>query len=237
MAWRFLLVTVVALSACGIELRDTPGRACDDTHPCRAPRSCVLGVCEDPPAMTGGGGAMGGGGGVSGGGGGGGGTGFDAGMSDAGMPRWQQKLHGFTATQVEPGCMLDIDPLRGSRVQATIRSSRDIEDTAFGLVSDRNRMPRGIDGRLRGRVTFAAPLNVVGFVPVATITNDAGLAFVRVGFDESGQLRVDSDPNTVASNAISERFSVAGGFQTGDYIIDVMWRAGVVRQVRINDAL
>lgn len=180
---------------------------------------------------------MGGGGGVSGGGGGGGGTGFDAGMSDAGMPRWQQKLHGFTATQVEPGCMLDIDPLRGSRVQATIRSSRDIEDTAFGLVSDRNRMPRGIDGRLRGRVTFAAPLNVVGFVPVATITNDAGLAFVRVGFDESGQLRVDSDPNTVASNAISERFSVAGGFQTGDYIIDVMWRAGVVRQVRINDAL
>lgn len=195
-----------------------------------------MGACVDPVMTGGGGGSMGGGGGSLGGGV-GGGTGFDAGMSDAGMPRWQQKLHGFTGTQVEPGCMLDIDPMRGSRVQATIRSSNDGEDGARAVMDTTAMLPRARDGRMRGRITLAAPLNIRGFLPFAFVGSQTGAAYVRIGFDETGQLRVDADPNTIATAAISERFSVAGGFQTGDYIVDVMWRAGVVRQVKINDVL
>jgi hypothetical protein len=230
------LFLAMASWSCGVELRDTPGRSCDDSHPCRAPRTCVMGACKDPASSGGGDGGTGGGGNM--GGGAGGGTGFDAGVSDAGVPRWQQKLHGFTSTTVDPGCMLDIDPLRGNRVLATIRGTGDTEDTAMAAMVDLNRLPRGLDGRLRGRVTLAAPLSLRGFVPFAYVGTQTGQAFVRVGFDQNGQLRVESDANTLATAPIVETFSAPGGsFQTGDYLVDVAWRVGAVRQVKINDVL
>lgn len=232
MLWRGAVFAVV-LSGCAVELNDVPGRACDDDHPCRAPRACVAGVCRDPLGDTDGGtdaGATDGGT--------GGGTGFDAGpVNDAGVARWQQKLHGFTSTSVEPGCMIDIDPLRGNRVLSTIRSTLDSEDTALAAMVDVTRLPRGAEGRFRGRLTLAAPLQLRGFVPVAFVGTQTGQAFVRLGFDELGRLRVESDAQTIAVLPVSETFTVAGGFTAGDWIVEVMWRVGVVRQVRINDVL
>ena len=223
--------TALALlfASCAVELDDIPGRACDALHPCRAPRACVLGTCRDPLID--------------------GGTdpvdaGVDAGMTadagqppDAGVARWLQKIHGFSTTDVEPGCMLDIDPLRGNRVFATIRSATDAEDRAEASMVDPARLPRGTEGRFRGRVTLAAPLQLGGFVPFAFVGTQSGLAFARVGFDGQGRLRVESDPQTVAGAAVIETFGVDGGFQAGDWIIDVAWRAGASRQVRINDVL
>ncbi|MFT3709834.1 MAG: hypothetical protein QM817_19565 [Archangium sp.] len=227
-------VLLGALCACGVELRDTPGRSCDDDHPCRAPRSCVLGTCRDPVSTGGGdGGTTGGGAG----GGSGGGTGFDAGVSDAGVPRWQQKVHGFTGTQTDPGCMLAIDAVRGNSLTATIISTVDNQDTALASVQGAALLPRGLDGRLRGRVTFTDPLSVRGFIPVASVGTQSA-AFVRLGFDETGKLRVESDANTVGAAPIVETFSAPSGtFQPGDYLVDVMWRVGVVRQVKLNDVL
>jgi len=226
-----------ALLSCVISLDDGPGRACDGDHPCQAPRTCVQGTCQNPLSGGGGGTTGGGGAGQGGGGGGGGGSGFDAGVTDAGVPVWQQKLHGFTSTSVDPGCMLDIDPLRGNRVLATIKSTLDAEDTAEAAMVDGNRMPHGLEARLRGRVTLAAPLALRGFVPFAYVGTQTGVAFARVGFDELGRLRVESDAQTVASAAVVETFAIDGGFRTGDYLIDVSWRVGVVRQVKINDVL
>ena len=178
--------------------------------------------------MDGGGGATGGGG---------GGTGFDAGVSDGGVARWRQRDHGFTSTRVEPGCMLAIDPLRGNRLEATILTTADSADTAYAAMENLNLLPRGLDGRFRGRITLAAPLAARGFVPFAYVGTDGGQAFVRRGFDQDGQLRVESDANTLSATALSESFAIAGGFQAGDYLVEVMWRAGSVRQVKLNDVL
>jgi hypothetical protein len=228
MLWRGAVFAVV-VSGCAVELNDVPGRACDDEHPCQTPRVCVLGTCQAPgdgDAGPGDGGLVDSG------------TGFDAGpLTDAGVARWQQRLHGFTSTTVDPGCMLDIDPLRGNRVLSTIKSTRDTEDTAIAAMVDVSRLPRGLEGRLRGRITLPAPLALRGFVPVAFVGTQTGQAFVRLGFDALGRLRVESDPQTVATAATTETFSVPGGFTAGDWIVEVMWRVGAVRQVRINDVL
>ena len=45
MRWWCLLLLV---TGCSVELDDVPGRACDDEHPCRAPRACVQGACWAP---------------------------------------------------------------------------------------------------------------------------------------------------------------------------------------------
>lgn len=231
MLWRSAVFAVV-LSGCAVELNDVPGRACDDEHPCQAPRACVLGTCRNP--MTSPDAGAGDAGLVDA----GGGTGFDAGpFTDAGVARWQQRLHGFTSTSVDPGCMLDIDPLRGNRVLATIKSTLDAEDTASAAMVDVSRLPRALDGRLRGRITLPAPLALRGFVPVAFVGTQTGQAFVRLGFDELGRLRVESDAQTLSTAATAETFTVPGGFTAGDWIVEVMWRVGSVRQVRINDVL
>jgi hypothetical protein len=222
------MLSVVLLTGCAVELDDRAGRACDDEHPCRAPRACVEGLCVEPGPTDAGGGA-GGGGGASGGGSGGGG-----GVVDAGTPRWQQRLHGFTNTTVDPGAMLDIDPSRGNRVLATIPGPRDGEDTAQAELVDLNRLPRTLEGRLRGRITLPAPVGVRGFVPLVFLGTQSGTAFLRAGFDHSGQLVVESDAQTLGDAALTERFQVDGGFTTGDWVVEFAWAAGTSREVWIN---
>ena len=162
----------------------------------------------------------------------------DAG-ADAGLPRWQQRLHGFTGSTIDSdgGCTLDIDPSRGNRVLATVRGSRDDQDTAVAEMIDSNRLPRTLEGRFRGRITLVAPLNVRGFVPLVYLGTQSGQAFARIGFEASGQLVIESDPQTVGAAALVERFTVDGGFAAGDWIVEVAYRVGTAREVRINDVL
>jgi hypothetical protein len=236
MRWWCLLLLV----GCSVELDDVPGRACDEEHPCRAPRACLAGQCwapEELDAGAQGGGAGGGGGSSTGGGtalggGGGGGSGVDA-----GAPRWQQRLHGFTGTTVDPGCTVDIDPSRGNRVVSTVPGSRDDQDTATADLVDPNRLPRTLEGRLRGRLTLAAPLQVRGTVPVVFLGTQTGVAWARVAFDAQGALVVESDAQTVGSAALVERFSIDGGFTAGDWLVEVAWQRGSFRQVKLNEQL
>ena len=139
MIQRCSVVSLVLLAGCAIELDDVAGRACDESHPCRAPRACVAARCVDPLVPD------------SGSDGGAGDAGLpspDAG-ADAGLPRWQQRLHGFTGSTVDldGGCTLDIDPSRGNRVLATVMGPGDDQDTASAEMIDGNRLPaRSRDG-------------------------------------------------------------------------------------------
>ncbi len=224
----FSAVTLALLGGCAIELDDVPGRACDESHPCRAPRACVNARCVDPSAPDAGRDA---------------GLELDAGLptadagTDAGLPRWQQRLQGFNGSTVDPTCTLDIDPSRGNRVLATVLGSGDAQDTALAEMIDLNHLPRSLEGRLRGRITLVAPLSVSGFVPLAYLGTQSGQAFVRIGFEASGQLVVESDAQTVGAAALVERFPVDGGFTAGDWIVEVAYRVGTAREVRINDVL
>ncbi len=222
-------VTLVVFGGCAIELDDLPGRACDESHPCRAPRACVSARCVESAGFSDAGTDAG--------------TPFDGGLptadagADAGVPRWQQRLHGFTGSTVDPTCTLDIDPSRGNRVLATVLGSGDTQDTAVAELIDLNRLPRTLEGRLRGRITLVAPISVSGFVPLAYLGTQSGQAFARIGFDANGQLVVESDAQTVGSSALVERFSVDGGFTAGDWVVEVAYRVGTAREVRINGAL
>ena len=94
---RVAFVFALAIAAaCGVDLKDTPGRACDDNHPCRAGRTCVAGQCFDDSMVDGGEGGGGGGGGGTGGGGMGGGGGGGGSDVDAGQLLWAQWTQGFT---------------------------------------------------------------------------------------------------------------------------------------------
>jgi len=219
------LISVLLLAACSVELDDRPGRACDADHPCQSPRACVQGMCIEPVTMDAG---------AGGGGGGGGSVGFmDAGV-DAGTPRWQQRLHGFTNTTVDTGATLDIDPSRGNRVLAIVPGPADSQDTALAELVDLNRLPRTLEGRIRGRITLPAPVGVRGTVPILYLGSQAGQAFVRAGFDAAGQLLVESDAQTLGTAALVERFQVDGGFTAGDWVLEVSWAVGASRQVAIN---
>lgn len=48
--YRVVLLTAVAVAlwACAVDLPDWSGRACDELHGCRAPRTCLAEVCVDP---------------------------------------------------------------------------------------------------------------------------------------------------------------------------------------------
>ncbi|MFZ5441517.1 MAG: hypothetical protein ACOZQL_16035 [Myxococcota bacterium] len=220
MLWR-CCVALLALAGCVIGLDDVPGRACDEQHPCRLPRTCVANACVEPLSDGG----------------------ADAGPPDAGppvdagLPRWQQRLHGFTGTTVDPGCTLDIDPLRGNRVLATIAGPGDGQDTATAELTDLNRLPRGVEGRLRGRLTLPAAVQVRGFVPVLFLGTQTGQAFVRAGFDGQGRLRVESDAQTLGATPLVETFTIDGGLTAGDWILELAWRAGDFREVRLNDVV
>lgn len=220
---RLCSVVSLLFAGCAIELDDVSGRACDEAHACRAPRTCISGRCLDLTPFDGGA--------------------PDSGLpdpdagADAGLPRWQQRLHGFTSTTVDPGCTVDIDPSRGNRVLATIAGPLDSQDTATAELLDLNRLPRTLEGRLRGRITLVAPLSVRGFVPLAYVGTQSGQAFARIGFDGAGRLVVESDAQTLGTAALVERFAVDGGFTAGDWVVEVAWRVGGARQVRLNDVL
>lgn len=223
------VVSLALLAGCAIELDDLAGRACDETHPCHVPRACIRARCFDLSAPDAGADAGTDGGlPIS-----------DAGTGDGGLPRWQQRLHGFTGSQVDTtgGCTLDIDPTRGNRVLATVVSAADTQDTALAELIDVNRLPRTLEARFKGRVTLPAPLSLRGFVPIAYLGTQTGQAFARLGFDATGQLVVESDAQTVGAAALVERFAVDGGFTTGDWVLEVAYRVGSTREVRINDVL
>ena len=222
------VVSLALLAGCAIELDDLAGRACDDAHPCRAPRACIRSRCFDLTAPDGGADA----------------GGFDAGLpapdggtGDGGLPRWQQRLHGFNGSTVDPGCTLDIDSFRGNRVLATVVGPADNQDTALAELINVNLLPRTLEGRFKGRVTLAAPLSLRGFVPIGYLGTQTGQAFARLGFDAAGQLVVESDAQTVGAAALVERFAVDGGFTAGDWIVEVAYRVGATREVRVNDVL
>lgn len=215
-------------SSCGVNLEDVPGRACDETHPCQAPRACIAGRClasaeldaGQPDAAPPDAGA------------------FDAGAVDAGpQPVWQQRLHGFSSTTVDMNCGLDIDPSRGNRVLATISSALDTQDTATADLVDPARLPRTFTGKLRGRLTLPAPVQVRGLLPVAFLGTQTGVAWVRLAFDAQGRLAVTSDAMTLGSAAINETFVRDGGFVTGDYVVEVEWTRGGNRKVWLDGAL
>lgn len=225
------VVSLALLVGCAIELDDLAGRACDDAHPCRAPRTCIRSLCLDLSLPDGGfdGGSDGGA--------------PDAGLpvpdagSDAGLARWQQRLHGFNGSTVDPGCTLVIDSFRGNSVLATVLGSSDDQDTALAEQIAVNLLPRTLEGRFKGRLTLPAPVGVRGFVPVAYLGTQTGQAFARIGFDNAGQLVVESDAQTVGNAALVERFVVDGGFTAGDWLIEVAYRVGASREVRVNDVL
>lgn len=201
---------LLLLTGCAVELRDVPGRACDEAHPCRAPRACVDERCVDPRGDAG--------------------QDVDAGAPE---PRWEQRLHGFGATSVDPSCSLTIDSTRANLVVASIAGPADADDTALARVVDSSRLPTTTEGRLRGHLTFPVAVNVRGEVPVLVLAGDDG-AWLRAGFDGSGRLVVRSAANTIGDVELLERFSVDGGFVARDYVLELAWQAGAFRRVSLD---
>lgn len=197
------------LTGCSVELHDVAGRACDEAHPCRAPRSCVDGACVDRRE--------------------------DAGVTAA--PRWEQRLHGFDATTVDPSCSLTIDASRGNLVVASIAGPHDDDDTALARVTDPARLPATTEGRLRGRVSSPLAVSVRDEVPVLVLYGEAGRAWLRAGFDGAGRLVVRSDAQTLGDAELVERFAVDGGFGPDERVLAFDWRAGAFRRVFVDDVM
>ncbi len=217
------LALCLALAACGVDLVDRPGRACDDTHPCRAGRACVALTCVDltaPDASS-----TGGGGGAS-----GGGTGADAGTID-----WDQRRDGFGSTVAAPGCTVDIDPGQGNRVQATIRTGADAGpgDEAVAALLDEARLPQTGEGHLRGRITLISKVSVRGLTPLVRLGND-GQSWLDLGFAPGGALYVSSAAQTISQAALVETFPRDGGYGPGDVVVDVGWKPNGQRVVAID---
>lgn len=229
---RAVPLLVLLASACGVSLDDYPGRTCDEAHPCRAGRSCLGGFCFAPGELDGGSdagappdagrpdaGAP------------------DAGTPDAGVPTWQQWLHGFTATTLDSNCSVVINPGLANTVSAAIASARDTEDTATADMNDPSRLPRGGNGRFRGRVSLSAPLSLQGLATFALVGTASGTPYLSLGFNRNGRLVVSSAAGTVGPAAITQAVAPDGGFRAGDYIVDVAWRQGGTRRVFVDDVL
>lgn len=202
---------LLLLAGCAVDLRDVPGRACDDAHLCREPRTCIDGVCVAPVSD--------------------GGEEVDAGIPE---PRWEQRVHGFGATTVDPSCSLTIDSTRANLVVASIAGPADGDDTALARVVDASQLPTTTEGRLRGHLTFPLTVNVRGEVPVLVLDGSNG-AWLRAGFDGSGRLVVRSAANTLGDGELVERFSVDGGFGARDYVLELAWQAGAFRRVSLDE--
>ncbi|MGV3625058.1 MAG: hypothetical protein ACO1OB_29835 [Archangium sp.] len=199
---------LLLMTGCTVELRDVAGRACDETHPCRAPRVCIDGRCLTPDA----------------------GEEIDAGIPE---PRWEQRVHGFGGTTVDPDCSLTIDSTRENLVVASIAGPADDDDTALARVTDTARFATTNQGQLRGHLTFPLAVNVRGEVPVLVLNGSEG-AWLRAGFDASGRLVVRSDANTLGDTEVLERFTVDGGFGARDSVLELAWQAGAFRRVTLD---
>jgi hypothetical protein len=73
-------------------------------------------------------------------------------------------------------------------------------------------------------------------MPLVALT-DGAKSLVEVGFTPQGRLYVSSAARTIADAALFESFTRDGGFGIGDVVIDVAWRRGGTRDVRIDGAL
>lgn len=255
-----LFFAVAALTTCGVDLPDLPGRACDDSHPCRAPRECVAGFCFEVEASdggTGGGSAAGGGTGASGGGaaagggsaaGGGLGTGGGSGGGSAaggGMgaggggviqpPLWKQSVHGFTGQSVLGSATLEVDTLRGNRVVSTIKSANDTNDRATANSFDAGRLPSTGQGRIRGRFQLPATLKLTNNSTFLWLGVGTSKPLLQLYFNSSGQLVANSGAGMLGPAAVSNTITFSGGFMPNvDYLVEVAWQRSGYRRVWIN---
>jgi len=249
--FRVLLLAAafLALTTCGVDLPNLPGRACDETHPCRAPRECLAGFCADVEAGDGGGGDGGGGsagggvgGGAAGGSAAGGGTGGGTGGGSAGggggsgtPPLWRQSVHGFTGQSVLGTATLEVDTLRGNRVVSTIKGASDSNDRATANHTDGGRLPATGNGRIRGRFQIPSALKLTAnssFLWLAT----GGKPLLQLYFNSSGQLVTYSAAGMLAPGSVSNTITWSdGGFQPNvDYLLEIAWQRSGYRRVWIN---
>jgi hypothetical protein len=229
LAWISALAIAVA---CGVDLPDTPGRACDDDHPCREGRACVLGRCfsveELDAGGTGGGtGGGGGSGGTGGGVGGGGGATFDA-----GRVLWSQSNQGFTGQDVMANCMLEIDTVRSNRVVSTIGSST--QNRAVAINANAATLALGGNGRLRGKFQVPQALALRGSSPWL-ILGAPTAPLMRLQFTQAGNLECFSAAGTLSPTAFTQTITWPGGFLPNkDYLVDVTWKRGQYREIAID---
>jgi hypothetical protein len=228
LAWVSALAVAVA---CGVDLPDTPGRSCDDDHPCRNGRTCVAGRCFDDTSLDdgGGGGAGGGGGGNGGGVGGGGGGGSSV---DAGRVLWVQGVHGFTGQDALTGCMVNIETTFNNRVVSTIASS--VQNRAVAINAAAATLDLNGNGRLRGKFQIPQPLTLKGNSSWLFV-GPVSAPVIQFRFTSSGTLECFSAAGTLDPSAITQTITFGGGFQPNvDYLVDVTWKRGVFRDVAIN---
>ncbi len=248
-----------ALASCGVDLPNIPGRACDDTHPCRAPRACIGGVCVDPGAGGGdgegggagtggggggGGGSMGGGsgagGGGSSGGGPGGGKGGGAGGGAAIAPLWKQSAHGFSGQSELGTARVEIDSLRGNKVVSTVITSNDLNDRATANQQDAGSLPRTGNGRIRGKFQLPVPLKLAANSTFVWLATAGGKPLIQLSFNSIGQLVANSAAGMIAPASVSNNITWSndgGGFQPNvDYLVEIAWQRGSYRRIWINGA-
>lgn len=228
----FWWVVAVALVACGVDLPDTPGRGCDEDHPCREGRSCVLGRCFSLEELDGGGSGGGAGGGAGGGGGGAGGSGGGGASPDAGQVLWAQAAHGFTGQDVATSCFLEIDAVRGNRVVSTIRSS--VQNRAAAVNANAATLALDGNGRLRGKFQVPQALALRANSPWLILGPTANPVLL-LRFTSTGNLDVFSGAGTLGQQALTQTVTWSGGFQPNrDYLVDVQWKRGQYRDVAID---
>ncbi len=215
------LALVVLFTGCSVDLDDRPGRTCDEGAGCRAPRVCVSGRCFGPGELSASDG----------------GEPPDAGLPtpDAGpRPLWQQRVHGFSTVTEDSSCAAMIDPSRANQVTATVVSTRDTEDTASANVLDVARLPTGLSGRVRGRLTLASAPRLAGNAPFLELGSQPSSVHLQLALTARHQLEVNSMAMTVADTAVSNRYAIDGGFERGDYLFEVSWQRGGTRTVWLN---
>ncbi len=260
-----LLAFFVALigAACFVQLDDHPGRTCNEQQPCSPPRECVAGQCYapnevDPRGRDGGtdggagGGAAGGmtaggataGGSTAGGSTAGGATagGATAGGSTAGgsasQAIWQQPVDGFPAFTLDTGCTAMVASGNGNQLNASVMSALDAEDSASGDVRDGGAVMPALEGAAKGKLQLTGRPTLVGNLPFMELSyTQSTNIHLQLAITPSNQLLVMNQAGTVSDNAVSNTYSIDGGFNAGTYAFEVRWRRGGQRRVWMNSQL
>jgi hypothetical protein len=222
MSLRLPIFGLLLTSACILEFDDAASRRCDLSHPCSAEKRCIDGFCVVPASS-------------------------DAGPVDPGdggqtMPRilWSQATDGFEGQFADPNCTVAIDRGAQNRLTATVAGSSGKGDSAVGEILQVSRLPRGASGRIRGKVTLTSALHVPGkltFLWLDKQQENPTRPWLAVGMTPDSKLVVNSAPDTMAANDVTQSYQVPGGFPAGTYTIDVQWFLGEKRQVALNRML
>ncbi len=224
MSLRLPILGLLLTSGCILEFDDAASRRCDLSHPCSGEKRCFDGFCVAPSDS-------------------------DAGptnTSDGGqsMPRvlWSQATDGFDGQFADTNCTVAIDTSAQNRLTATVAGSNTKGDSAVGDVLNTNtsRIPRGASGRVRGKVTLSSALQVPGkltFLWLDKQQENPTRPWLAVGITPDNKLVVNSAPETMAPNDVTQSFPVPGGFPAGTYTVDVQWVLGEKRQVALNGLL